>query len=139
MLLYCIAGVYSSWFDLFIDNASWFGVYIFWGAFYILGFLYLRGFDALGFLYCFFDFMLVWCFFDFLGVFIFGFFDAFLMIFWFFYDFFSWLFNCYYSPKWVHFLKFSCNSFFFVYNGWRNDEVTRNKSPRKVYGFASGI
>lgn len=35
-------------------------------------------------------------------------------------------------------LQFICNLFFFVYNGWR-DEVTHNKSPRKVYGFTFDI
>ena len=50
---------------------------------------------------------------------VFWFFDDFLMIFWFFYDFFFWLLLCFYSPKWVQFLKFSCNSFFLEYNGWR--------------------
>lgn len=112
--------------------ANWFGVNVFGGVVYILGCLYLRGFDGLGgfcfgFFIWFFDFMLVWCFFDFLGVLIFGFFDAFLMFFWFFYDFFFWLLLCFYSPKWVHFLKFSCNSFFLKYNGWRKWWVTRKR------------
>ena len=53
------------------------------------------------------------------GVLIFWNFLYFFWVFWFFYDFFSGLLLCYYSPKWVQFLKFSCNSFFFVYNGWR--------------------
>lgn len=91
------------------------------------GFLYFRGFYAfmLWFFGGFSDFLVGWCFFDFLGVLIFGFFDAFLMIFGFFYDFFSGLLLCFYSPKWVQFLKFSCNSFFCDYNGrrWWGDTV----------------
>lgn len=104
-------GMFNLW-GLFIFGGL---VYIFWGLWWFGAFCFWV-------FWWFFDFMLLWCFFDFLGGLIFWFFDAFLMIFWFFYDFFSGLLNWFYSPKWVHFLKFSCNSFFLEYNARRNDE-----------------
>ena len=56
---------------------------------------------------------------------VFMFFDAFWWFFGFFYDFFFWLLLCFYSPKWVQFLKFICNFFKMDYNGcsWMGDAV----------------
>lgn len=90
-------------------------VFIFLGGLvYILGALMVWGFLLLGFLMVFW-FYAALMFFWFSGVLFFLIFWCFLVIFWIFYDFFSGLLLYLYSPKWVQFLKFSCNSFFLEY------------------------
>ena len=86
---------------------------IFFGDFF---WFFFGDFFDLVFIFWFYAALMFFCF---SGGLIFWFFDGFLMIFWFFYDFFLLGFNWFYSPKWVHFLKFSCNSFFLEYTGWR--------------------
>ena len=115
------------------------GLFIFGGLVYILGALMVWGFLLLGFYIV---FLILCCFdvfFDFLGVLIFGFFDDFLMFFWFFYDFFFWLLLCFYSPKWVQFLKFSCNSFFLEYTDAALMRWHAKRHRPEFCGFGSGI